>query len=193
MVNINRGGAKVWSKFPQTIQQAWRVMDITPLCDVPYDLNSGKSIPLCNGVVDNYYTSHTLEHVHPVHVSHVFAELKRTLVSGGKLRIVVPDFRKACTWYINGDNMLFHAAGPSQCQWTIPTPLGRLMTWVHSPDRKHSSGHHSAYDEYTLRHLLSTVGFTNIKTMTHNHCSKVFVGLDILRYLPFSLYMEAVG
>lgn len=194
MMNVNLGGAKSWGKFTKSIQKAWRVMDIAPASDIPYDLNSGKLVPLCDMVVGNYYTSHTLEHVRPEYVRFVFSELHRTMVPGGRIRIVVPDFKQACKWYLADDPMLHNKQGPASHKHTPPTPLGRLMCWAYSPDRKHSHGHHMAYDYETLEYLLQQAGFKDVREWRFRVSgSAVFIALDMPRYERFSLYVEAVA
>jgi SAM-dependent methyltransferase len=57
---------------------------------IAYDLRSD-NLPFADGVVDNIYISHVIEHVETEYVEKFISEAFRVLAPGGVLRIVCPD------------------------------------------------------------------------------------------------------
>jgi len=194
-MNINLGGQKGWKNYGERIKREWSIMDCARGSDVVYDLNSGEKFLLKDNSVSNYYTSHTLEHVQQKSLVFVFQELYRTLTPGGKIRIVVPDFKYGVYLYDHFPQSLIRSetnSYPYPNKHTPPTPLGNLMSWWSSPDRKDNySGHQVAFDFETLVWYLRTVGFKTIDRKNYNNCSEIFRGLDFSRYANWSLYIEA--
>lgn len=187
MLNIDVGGIKGRRKLSPVVRKRWSTLDVVKKAEFGHDLTSGSPFPFQNNSVDNYYTSHTLEHVSPKELGYVFSELYRTLKLGGLIRIVVPDVEKAIEWYYNKDPNLFKK-GPTVPRRYPPTRLGRLFSWVCSPGKY---GHKMGFDLETLYYYLQQAGFVNIRQLKYEECSNIFKGKDFPRYRNFSLYVEA--
>lgn len=198
MLNIDIGGRK--NKFLP--DDTWEIMDIIPKEKYVVDLNSCDRFPLEDNSIDNYYTSHTLEHVKPKRILFVFQEIYRTLKPGGTVRIVVPDFCIGAKWYLQKDKQLLNEKGIHGPDWYPPTLLGRLLAWMKTPDefvyakdrteeRLFRSGHAMVFDYETLVYYLTKAKFTGIFKLSCDVCSYVFLGKDIERYKDYSLYVEA--
>jgi len=181
MLCIDIGGAK---RFTETIIP-WKVLDLKGE-DYKYDLNSGQPFPLEDNSVDNYYTSHTLEHIDIKNLLFVFKEICRTLKQKGLVRIVVPNFEIGMLWYQNRNKLLFDKLAPGVPHHYPPTYLGRLTAWILTPN-----DHKGAFDKETLEWYLNTAGFVNIKKMKYDSHSAIFEGKDFIRYSMYSLYYEA--
>jgi predicted SAM-dependent methyltransferase len=195
MMNVNIGGTKAWKKIPKDVQARWKVLDVAGTPDYKYDLNSGTFLPFKDGVIDNYYCSHTLEHVKPEVVLFLLEQIHRTLKKGGKIRIVVPDVMVAAKRYVAGDRSWLRKNNSAHAPFFPPTALGDFMTWFYSqvkgyPNTKRA-GHHMAFDAETLRYYLCKVGFTDVTLFAYNEGSAAFHGLDFPRYKDISVYMEA--
>jgi len=187
MINIDIGG----KKHERTIKGLWKIMDIQAGSDYIYDINSGKSIPLPNDSVDNWYMSMTLEHIIPTLTVFVLNELYRTLKSGGKIRIIVPDALVAIKWFINDRKKLRQKGLPSKPAHFPSTDMSRLFAWFCTDDRGKKSGHSNAFDKETLNWYMRKAGFRKVKFMSYNKCSDIFKGKDYERYKNYSLYVEA--
>ena len=194
IMNVNVGGTKGWKNIEPEIRKKWKVLDASKGANFCHDLNAKIRFPMPACFVDNYYTSHTLEHVVTPHVPYVMAELYRTLKVDGKIRIVVPNIHVAVQMYLNDPEQLDCKTLPAWDKDMPPTALGHLMCWWETPDRgKHQyySGHKTAFDWETLHYYLRTAGFKEIKCKRYSGCSPVFEGLDNSRYKDWSLFVEA--
>jgi len=67
-------------------------MDDTLKVDIVHNLENAP-MPIEAGVIDEIYTSHTLEHLSGLGYMHAMNEFWRVLKIGGKVRIIVPYFR----------------------------------------------------------------------------------------------------
>jgi len=186
MLNIDIGGAK----HIRVMNGLWKIMDINKKADYVYDINSGKKIKLKDNLVDNIYTSMTLEHIKPSLQLFFLSELKRILKPNGLIRIIVPDGLIAINWYLNEPKKLRQKGNPSKPDFYPDTKMGRLLAWFFTEDRKNSSGHKMSFDMETLNWLLNKVGFKNIKRLKYNECSPIFKGKDYERYMEYSIYVE---
>lgn len=190
MLNVDIGGAK----NRNTQEGKWKIFDIAKSADFVVDLNSGARFPFGDGEVNNYYMSHTLEHVLPEYVVHVLAEMHRTLVVGGRGRIIVPDVAFAVRLYCETPGKLWGSkVFPTIPAYYPKTPLGALLAWIVTPDKGDKSGHKMAFDLTTLYWCLVEAGFVSesISCLSFGKCSAVFEGKDMERYKEFSLYVEA--
>lgn len=79
-------------------QNKWLVVDLLDGADIRVNLEKD-TLPCLDASIDNIYTSHCLEHIEPNRLRSVFADLHRVLKSGGKIRVVVPSFRKGVFLY----------------------------------------------------------------------------------------------
>lgn len=194
IMNINIGGTKHWQKVNPLVRKSWMVMDIAGRPDYKYDLNSGTFFPFGPNSINNYYSSHTLEHIKPELIGFVLAEIYKSLRPGGLIRIVVPDVSLAIQKYVNCDQRwLNEKQGKAAKRHGYPqTMLGHLMLWFYSyPKGTVRSGHNTVFDWKTLEYYFRLIGFKNIKRMQYEKCSPIFKGLDFFRHAETSLYLEA--
>jgi len=179
--------------------------------------NLAKGIPFDSATVDVVYHSHFLEHLDRDAAIIFMLEVKRVLKTGGILRIVVPDFEKACKAYLlhiescekNPDEISKHDAyvsaileqsvrkesfGTSQ-----QPPFKRFIeNFVLGNARKRGETHQWMYDRYNLNALLFSVGLKKLWIQQYN-TSQIpnwnEYGLDLdergNEYKPGSLYIEA--
>jgi predicted SAM-dependent methyltransferase len=199
MLNINLGGTKKWRSVDPNVRKNWNIIDIQKPEDGThfsrYDLNSKKPFPVLPNSVDNYYTSHTLEHVHLSLVPFVIGEMYKTLKPGGRIRIVVPDVEKAVKKYIEGDDKWLNDCGgkPRHITYYPKTTLGLLTKWFYSTAADDiRSGHNTVFDTNTLYWYLKEAGFHHIELSSFEKGSAVFGGLDLPVHYPYSFYMEAL-
>lgn len=197
MLNVNIGGTKGWMKVSKPVRERWKVLDIAGHPQYKYDINSGEPLPFEDGEVNNYYTSHTLEHVEPTILPYLLTEIHRTLKVGGRLRVVVPDVQLALLNYCRRNRgwvMSRERIKSAKRHGYPPTPLGCVMLYFCSdPPKGHTrSGHHSPFDWETLVWYCKQAGFSGLSRERYNRCSDVFMGLDFSRHAPFSIYLEAV-
>jgi len=195
-LNIDIGGRK----NRNTLNGIWKVMDIIPKDTYIVDLNSCECLPLEDNSVDNYYTSHTLEHVKPERLQFIFSEIFRTLKEKGKIRIVVPDFELAMRRYFKDHKALF-SAGSQGASYYPKTKMGKLLKWAYTSDqftidkkgnkKLWISGHKMIFDCETLFWYLTKVGFEGITRKDFEKCSDIFVGKDLKDHRNYSLYVEA--
>jgi len=188
-MKVNIGGLKGKNKS----REDWHILDWVGKGNkdpriINHNLNRLSSFPISGDSVDAYYTSHTLEHVYPDYIFFVLCEIQRTLKTDGLVRIVVPDIEVGIQQYIKRETYVDKA--PFKPAVFPETRLGNLMGWFTSPDKKHSSGHHMAFDGDTLKALLQRASFKDIKFLSYNVCSPIFNGLDHERYKDWSIYVE---
>ncbi len=181
--------------------------------------NLAKGIPFADDSVDAVYHSHVLEHldrdVAPVFVK----EAARVLKKGGVLRIVVPDFERACRVYlshvetcerdgeqeIERHDIFFEplllmsvrreAHGTSQQK-----PSRRFVENLLLGDaRKRGENHQWMYDRFNLAALLKKNGFSKVSVQSFD--SSLIQGWNELgldkaqngsEYKPESLYVEGI-
>ena len=193
MLNIDFGGAK----NRNDLSGSWIVMDVAQESEIRYDINSGSRFPISDCAVDNWYTSHTLEHIPFSMVRNVISEMHRTLKVGGAIRVVVPDFELACRLYLSRDTAIF--SGPSVPEWYPNTHLGALYGWAHTPGKPSkkdpsvvSNGHNSVYDWVTLESMLNAASFSKVRKCSFSECSPQFNDKDLLKHRGYSLYVEAI-
>lgn len=195
MLNINIGGVKGWEKVPSRVRRNWQVLDIAGHPRYRYDLNSGEAFPFKDCTVDNYYCSHTLEHIRPENIQFVLEQILRTLKPSGLIRVVVPDVALALIKYVQNDTQWFGttARNKTRARHHYPeTLLGYVMLWFYSlPKGTTRSGHNTVFDWSTLAYCFNKAGFRNIRRVAYNENSAVFRDMDFLRHRQESLYMEA--
>ena len=185
-MNINIGGTKKWNTVALECRKFWKIMDIAGRPDIHYDINSNLPFPLENNSVSNYFSSMTLEHIEPQILPFFLSELYRTLKPKGKIRIIVPDVTKAIKNYMLGVDK----GGVYRPPYYPNTALGLLMACFYTAKKKGRDGHNSVFDWKTLVYVFKQAGFNKIEKKTFEEYSKIFEGLDFLRYKDHGLYME---
>jgi SAM-dependent methyltransferase len=192
-MNINIGGTKGWHKIHASIRKNWKILDVMGTPDFDHDLNSGEPLPFKDNSVDNYYCSHTLEHVKPELVVPLVHEMHRTLKHEGMIRVVVPNIITPMRHYLDGDEQwLRHQQEKERVRLGYPdTALGCLMLWFYStPKSGRRSGHKMVFDWPTLACCFRI--FRQVTSKSYGECNVRFAGLDFTRHAGKSLYLEAV-
>lgn len=183
---------------------------------VVHDLATG--VPFADGTVDAVYSSHMLEHLDRTVAGTFLTEIHRVLKPSGIVRIVVPDFERACRNYISHVALADHdpaeAAAHDDYVATIleqsvrregyatrrQGPFRRrLDNKVLGDARRRGETHQWMYDRINLSTLLLSVGFRSPEVRDHL-TSKIpdwdSYGLDLNpdgnEYRPGSLYVEAL-
>lgn len=185
-LNVDIGGAK----NERTLHGAWKILDVLKHADYVMDLNSGNPLPFKNEQVDNFYCSHTLEHVKPSLTVFVLSEIYRCLKEDGKLRVIVPDIDYAIRVYIGDANLPKTGKVVGGQKHYPPTRLGELLAWFMTPDKSIQSGHKMGFDVETLTWCLRKAGFKEVEQMWCNKCSAVFKGKDFKKYKGNSIFVE---
>jgi SAM-dependent methyltransferase len=170
----------------------WTVVDLHAGADIRLDLERDP-LPLGAGSVANIYSSHCLEHLEPNRLRAVFTELSRVLAPHGRIRVVVPSFRKGVVYYFFCPWLLRRPLMPRLNSNTPVTRMSRLSSWFYTetsvPDG--TPGHKSTWDFALMRTYLQEAGFVRIRRTGLHGCSPVFRGKDHPGYRAFSLYVEA--
>lgn len=186
-LNVDIGGAKNERSF----HGAWKILDVLKHVDYVMDLNSGNPLPFKNEQVDNFYCSHTLEHVDPSLTVFILSETYRCLKKRGRLRVVVPDLEYAIRAYMGDKTLPKTGKVVGGQKHYPPTRLGELMAWFMTPDKSIQSGHKMGFDAETLAWCLEKAGFKKIELLECNKCSGVFKGKDFKKYTGNSIFVEA--
>jgi SAM-dependent methyltransferase len=182
-----------------------------------HDLSKG--IPFSSNSVDAVYHSHVLEHLDQPTAKMFLEEIKRVLVPGGILRIVVPDLEKICIKYFDHikvcENNMAELANHDEFVGSIirqcvqieasgtryQKPFRRFVENLLLGDaRKRGQMHLWMYDRFNLVSLLDQLGYTNISIQSYNTSlipNWNHYGLDLntegLEYKSESLYVEALN
>jgi len=98
------------------IKRHWRTLDVPygvrkywkGTIHYQHDLCSKTPWPFIDNSVYIFYSSHTLEHIHPTWLAHNLKEAYRCLKPGGGFRITVPDYDLAYDAYKKGNLTFFH-------------------------------------------------------------------------------------
>ncbi len=184
---IDLGGGK----NPVTFEGRWKVMDVLKHVDYVQDLNRGEAFPLKDNTVAHYYCSHTLEHVDPRLTVFTLKEMHRTLIPGGRVRIVVPDAMIAIQLYLKNMQNGPHKKYPAMPPYYPATAFGKLFAWFVTPDKSVQSGHKMGFDKETLDWYLKEAGFSGRQHMGYRrYGDPVFEGKDYETYACNSIYME---
>jgi ubiquinone/menaquinone biosynthesis C-methylase UbiE len=137
-----------------------------PHIDYQHDV---KTLPMFeNGSADLIYSSHTIEYFDRFEILDVLKEWFRVLKKGGILRLAVPDFEALVKVYCD-HGTLDMILGPLFGRWEV---AGSDLVIYHK----------TTYDFDSLRQVLETVGYRDIKRWDWR---KVFVG-DLEDYDDYS-------
>lgn len=187
MLNVDAGGVK-----GNDNGVGWKMLDIRKVAEYVHDFNSGTPFPFKNEGVDNFYCSHTLEHVKPHLLRFVLHEFYRCLSNQGLLRVVVPDAELAIKWYLTEPDLLKAKGLPAKPDFYPDTKMGWLMSWFYTYHTgKKTDGHSMGFDYELLIWYLRAAGFRRMDRLSYNNHAAVFEGKDRKRYRKYSLYVEA--
>ena len=118
--------------------------------------------PIGDNRFNMVYSSHSLEHLYPYEVPVALAEMRRVLVGGaGVLVLVVPNVLAACKKVVlNGLNA---AAYQLPCG-TVITLFDILYGWREATaEGNHFMAHKCGFTADTLQHELDCAGFKDVK------------------------------
>lgn len=145
------------------VNKDWFIIDVVkyPYVDLVYDIRQ-LPIPLSEGVAEQIYMSHILEHVPWFQTIDVLKELHRILEPGGCLEVWVPDFRKLVHAYLNKDTGLD--------KWRKYNPTDDPMVWLNGRLFTYGPGeenwHKAVFDEEYLRQCFKEAGFIRIHKLS---------------------------
>lgn len=129
------------------------------------DVRSG--LPLPTGSARYVFLAHLLEHLfYPNEAYGLLSEIRRVLVPGGTVRIVVPDIERSLEAYVGEDRGWF---AQRRERWAeLPEDMTRLEGFLAyagaGPNPRHLFEHHKfGYDYETLRASLERCGFVGVR------------------------------
>ncbi len=109
-----------------------------------------RALPMIgDGAAELVYVCHALEYFDRVEVRDVLTEWMRVLQPGGVLRLAVPDFEALIAVY-GETHDLNRVIGPLYGRWPVPGTATTLY-------------HRTTYDFASLRAVLESVGFTDVR------------------------------
>ena len=161
-----------------------------PGVDLVWDITKG--IPFQNNRFLGIYSEHCLEHLSYHQTKFVLAEIFRLLKSSGLVRLVVPDASLYIGIYHqqkNGEKVSFPYG---QTAHDIDDKHITSMMVVNSIFRVHGHLYAYAYDYETLKVLLESQGFIDVKQETFKHGRHDDLLVDTEYRACESLYVEAV-
>lgn len=118
-----------------------------------------RPLPIDDATVAGLFSEHTLEHLTYDAVSQLLKECYRTLVPGGRIRIIVPDVSIFIAAYCKNDRQWFaswarHSLEPRGRSLLTPMTAISFVTQEY--------GHVSAWDFETMKAFLERAGFVDI-------------------------------
>jgi len=124
-------------------------LDDFPHIDYKHDV---RTLPVfTDNTADLIYACHVIEYFNRFEIIDVLREWYRVLKPSGVLRLAVPDFRALVEVYLKyGDLRLI--LGPLYGRMVIHTEKGESTIY-----------HHTVYDFESLRSVLESVGFMNVR------------------------------
>jgi hypothetical protein len=142
----------------------WVNIDVHP---APLAMNVLRGLPFGAGSTRYVFVSHFLEHLFfPRDVLPFLAELRRVLVPGGVVRIVVPDIEQCIEAYTTDNRAFFGSRRETWSWWPEnPTRLEDFLGYAGAgaePAYLFES-HKYGYDFETLQRTLGDAGFASIK------------------------------
>jgi ubiquinone/menaquinone biosynthesis C-methylase UbiE len=151
--------------------------------------NGAKSIPLANNSVGVMYSCHMLEHLDKQDARAFLIEAQRVLVSGGILRLALPDISKQVKEYIEtGDADAF--IDKTKLTRTRPRTVAQRLKYLLLGDRDHLW----MYDGPSLVRFMRDAGFQDVRIMPPGETMIADPGqLDLREREDDSVYVEAVN
>src|SRR5262245_21617606 len=147
-----------------------------------------KRIPVPDDSTEVLYSSHMLEHLDKREVTMFLAEAKRVLVSGGIIRLAVPDLEKHTRSYVShGDADRFIES------LHVCTPKARALSERFRLMLVGTRHHQWMYDGKSLCTLLNNSGFIDANAHPAGETSiKNPVSFDLYERREESVYVEAI-
>lgn len=153
-----------------------------------YWADATKRIPLPDASVEIIYSSHMLEHLDKGEVDKFFIEVKRVLISGGILRLAIPDLEKLINSYIKNRDAEDFMDSLNICR---PKPkLIKDKLRILAIGSRH---HQWLYDTNSLTKLLLKNGFSQVKSLEIGDTLIPNPGdLNLYEDAGASMYIEAI-
>lgn len=155
----------------------WINMDLRPS---DFRLNLRWDLPFPDRSASHVYAAYVLEHLYLEEAQSLLREIRRVLMPGGKLRLLVPDIGACIEAYSTGDEAFF--AGRAQYwPWAseCATPLEHFLTYAGGSLRiSDLTGHKYGYDFQTLSHHLAHAGFGRVTRSTLNGSGDPVLNVD---------------
>jgi len=149
--------------------------------------NAGKHIPERDNSVNVIYSSHMLEHLDKEETIQFLKEARRILVSGGIIRIVVPDFDKLINDYKENNNPEKFIDDSCLVGKKPKTILKKIQYLIQG-----HGWHFNMYNKHTLVDLFTRNGFKEIKIIDPGETRINNIdGLDLFVFSDVSLFLEA--
>lgn len=120
-----------------------------------HDLSNG--IPVEDESIELIYNSHFLEHLDIKQALNFLKECNRVIQPGGLMRILVPDIESFIKAYVEKNDFFFESYRKILDK-EIYTTRGAIFMGM-----LHNHGHKFGYDYETLKWIVESTGFTEVK------------------------------
>ena len=151
--------------------------------------NAGKHIPEEDNSINVAYSSHMLEHLDKMETTIFLKEIRRILVPGGIIRIVVPNFDKLINDYSESNNPEKFLSDSCLVGGKPKTIIKKIQYLIQG-----HGWHFSMYNSKTLVDLFRKHGFKEIKIIAPGETRiKQSEGLNLFVHNDISLYLEAIN
>lgn len=156
----------------------WVTIDITPHCDIFWDLRKG--LPFPDESIAQIYSSHLFEHFSFKEGQKLLDECRRALIPGGKFSISVPNARLYIEAYMNADALDEDGLLVYKPAYYNTTRID-YVNYIAYMD----GCHRYMFDEENILHILETKGFKNA------HLRQFSPSIDLKERKSQSIYAEA--
>jgi len=151
--------------------------------------DASRRVPASDNTIEVIYTSHMVEHLSPGDLSRFLRECRRSLVSGGTLRVAVPDLDCHIDAYNedrDADRFLREMLVVAPPIDTLRNKISLLVTGY-----RH---HQWMYNSHSIRSLLEREGFEQVEALAAGQTRILNPGnLDLYERESESIYVEATN
>jgi SAM-dependent methyltransferase len=164
-----------------------------PKIDLCWDIKRG--IPLPDRSIRGVFTEHCLEHFPLATGETIIREIRRVLLPGGRVRIVVPDAEIYLTRYTDRLRHVSDEALPyeQECAHNgVADPL-LAVNRIFYEARDDAAGHRFIYDSHFLMMTLSHCGFSQVFRAAYGQGGDDNLLIDTPSRALESMYVEAVA
>lgn len=164
---------------------SWR-----PGIDICWDLTRG--VPLQDNSLLGVFSEHCLEHITLEECRQVLAEFRRILLSGGTIRLSIPDGGLYLETYAQREGIISPGQGEREFPYEQADRASDLYTPIVSVNRiARDSGHQYLYDFSLLKLVLEKAGFIEVERVAYRQGRDAELFLDSEHRAEESLYVEA--